>query len=74
MSKVNGLRKKVATFTGALAALYLLNPGLGIFEFLPDTLPLVGNLDEGLAGAILLASLQAYGIDLTRFLPGSHQR
>mgnify|MGYP001584738774 CR=1 FL=1 len=29
--------------------IYLLNPTLGIFEFLPDNLPFVGNLDEGVA-------------------------
>jgi len=35
-----------------LGGVYLLNPGLGIFELLPDQLPLVGNLDE--AGAMML--------------------
>lgn len=29
--------------------IYLLNPGWGFFELIPDTLPLVGNLDEGAA-------------------------
>ena len=31
---------------------YLLNPSLGVFELLPDNLPIIGNLDEG--GATLL--------------------
>jgi hypothetical protein len=35
-----------------VGGLYLLNPGLGVFELLPDNLPLVGNLDE--AGAFML--------------------
>jgi hypothetical protein len=35
-----------------VGGIYLLNPTLGIFELLPDTLPIVGNLDE--AGAFLL--------------------
>jgi hypothetical protein len=35
-----------------LGGIYLLNPGLGVFELLPDNLPLVGNLDE--AGAMML--------------------
>lgn len=35
-----------------LGTVYLLNPTLGLFEFLPDTLPLIGNMDE--AGALLL--------------------
>lgn len=32
-----------------LGVVYLLNPTLGIFEFLPDNLPFIGNLDEGVA-------------------------
>ena len=52
---------------GILALLYLLNPTAGIFELLPDNLPLLGNLDE--AGAMLLLAnvLAWYGIDLNRF-------
>ena len=37
----------VALGVGGL--LYLLNPGAGIFELLPDNLPLIGNLDEAAA-------------------------
>lgn len=33
----------------AVGVLYILNPTLGVFEFLPDNLPIIGNLDEGLA-------------------------
>lgn len=33
----------------ALGLIYILNPTLGILEFLPDNLPIVGNLDEGAA-------------------------
>lgn len=28
---------------------YIFNPGAGVFELLPDNLPVVGNLDEGAA-------------------------
>jgi len=34
---------------GILGAGYLLNPGLGIFELFPDSIPIIGNLDEGTA-------------------------
>jgi len=37
----------------ALGAVYLLNPTAGIFELLPDNLPVVGNLDEGVAAMLL---------------------
>lgn len=40
-----------------LGLLYILNPTFGIFEFIPDNLPFVGNLDEGLAFMLVLAGL-----------------
>jgi hypothetical protein len=33
----------------ALGIIYVLNPTMGIFELIPDNLPLIGNLDEGVA-------------------------
>lgn len=57
--------KKVAVFClGLIAALYLLNPGAGIFELIPDNLPFVGNLDEAAAVALLLACLRYFGVEL----------
>lgn len=38
------------------SALYILNPTLGVFELLPDVLPVVGNLDEAAATGLLIAS------------------
>jgi len=32
-----------------LGLVYLLNPTFGIFELIPDNIPIVGNLDEGAA-------------------------
>lgn len=43
---------------------YLLNPSLGVFELLPDNLPLVGNLDEAAAAGLVLWGLRCLGIDL----------
>ncbi|MGE3725374.1 MAG: hypothetical protein AB7I41_07480 [Candidatus Sericytochromatia bacterium] len=54
---------------GLLSLLYILNPGAGIFEMIPDNLPLLGNLDEATAVALLLASLRYYGLDLTGWVP-----
>jgi uncharacterized membrane protein YkvA (DUF1232 family) len=57
--------KKILVFAlGLLAALYILNPTAGVFEILPDNLPLVGNLDEAAAVALLLMCLKYFGIDL----------
>jgi uncharacterized membrane protein YkvA (DUF1232 family) len=53
---------------GLLSLVYLLNPTAGVFEFIPDNLPIIGNLDEAAAVAIILATFRYYGIDLTSFL------
>ena len=50
-----------------LSVIYLVNPGAGIIEFLPDNLPLIGNLDEATATAVLLACARYFGLDLARF-------
>jgi len=49
---------------GILATIYILNPTAGLFEIIPDNLPLVGNLDEAAAVALLLMCLSYFGIDL----------
>ena len=59
------LKKIAAAIVGLLAAIYLLNPGAGVFEFIPDNIPLVGNLDEAGAIALLLSSLRYFGLDLS---------
>lgn len=57
--------KKIVVFcVGLLATLYILNPTAGLFEIIPDNLPLVGNLDEAAAVALLLMCLKYFGIDL----------
>ena len=56
------LGKVVAGVVGALAFAYLLNPTLGIFEILPDNLPVIGNLDEAFFTFVLLSALGALGL------------
>lgn len=58
------MKKLVVFALGVLSALYILNPTAGIFEIIPDNLPLVGNLDEAAAVALLLMCLRYFGIDL----------
>jgi uncharacterized membrane protein YkvA (DUF1232 family) len=48
---------------GVFAFVYLLNPTAGFLEFIPDNIPVVGNLDEAGATALLIASLGYFGID-----------
>ena len=44
----------------ALGLIYVINPTLGIFEFIPDNLPLIGNLDEGVAFALIWFGVVEY--------------
>ncbi len=50
---------------GVLSAMYLFNIGAGFIELIPDNIPLVGNLDEAGATALLIMCLGYFGIDLT---------
>ncbi|HKI50467.1 MAG TPA: DUF1232 domain-containing protein [Geothermobacteraceae bacterium] len=59
------MKKLLVMLLGCLALLYILNPGAGLFELIPDNLPLVGNLDEAAAVTLLLICLRYFGIDLT---------
>jgi hypothetical protein len=43
-----------------LGVIYILNPTLGIFEFIPDNIPLVGNLDEGAAFLLIWYGVLEY--------------
>ena len=36
-------------FAALMGLVYILNPTAGVLELLPDNLPFVGNLDEGVA-------------------------
>jgi hypothetical protein len=40
--------------------IYVLNPTMGILEFIPDNLPLIGNLDEGVAFLLVWFGLVEY--------------
>ena len=40
-----------------IGILYILNPTAGFLEFIPDNIPIVGNLDEGVACILIYAGL-----------------
>ena len=58
------LKKVIAVLVACVSALYLLNPTLGLFELLPDALPLIGNLDEAFFTLALVSALGALGLEL----------
>ncbi|ATH07141.1 DUF1232 domain-containing protein [Halobacteriovorax marinus] len=60
--------KKVIALIGVVFGfIYLLNPTMGLFELLPDTLPIIGNLDEGAAVYLIFAGLRYLGIDILKY-------
>jgi hypothetical protein len=60
--------KAVAWLTIVLGGLYMVNPTAGIFELLPDNLPVVGNLDEAAVVFIMLAAMRYLGMRLPEFI------
>jgi len=54
---------------GIISVLYLLNFTFGFVEFLPDALPIVGNLDEVVMTGILIYVLNYFNLGfLTKFM------
>lgn len=49
---------------GLVSAIYLLNPTAGLLELIPDNLPIVGNLDEAAAVALLISCLTYFGLEI----------
>lgn len=68
------MKKLIVATIGVLSGFYLLNPGFGILEIIPDAIPLIGNLDEGAATFLLLSSLAYFGIDLRQYFGGWWKR
>jgi uncharacterized membrane protein YkvA (DUF1232 family) len=58
------MKSIAVALVGCVSLVYLMNPSAGIIEIIPDNLPVVGNLDEATATALLLSSLRYFGLDL----------
>ncbi len=54
----------VAVVVAMFCVIYMLNPTAGFFEFIPDSIPFIGNVDEGLIMLLFLACLKYLGIDI----------
>jgi uncharacterized membrane protein YkvA (DUF1232 family) len=50
----------VIYIVGIVGLIYLLNPTAGVFEIIPDNLPIIGNLDEGAAALLIWNAFRQY--------------
>ena len=66
--KKKGLFSKLLAWMGILlSVIYILNPTMGVFELIPDNLPIIGNLDEAGATALLISCVRYLGLDVLPF-------
>lgn len=59
------MKSFLVALAGIFSFIYLLNPTFGVLEFLPDNIPLIGNIDDATATMVLLGVLRYFGWDLT---------
>jgi len=58
------MKSVIVAILGLLSLLYIINPTAGLIEIIPDNFPIIGNLDEAAATALLLSCLSYFGIDI----------
>lgn len=68
------LKSLVALVLGIFSVLYLLNFGAGFIEFIPDNIPIIGNLDEVAATILLLRCLSYFGLNVSHLIGGLQRR
>ena len=49
------MKKALSILLIITCIVYLINPTLGVFELIPDNLPVVGNIDEVFVAGLLLS-------------------
>lgn len=52
------LRRAGAVLAAVVGIVYLINPTAGVLELIPDVMPVVGNLDEAGATALVIWAIQ----------------
>ena len=57
------MKKIAVAAVGLLSLVYLFNPTAGFIELIPDNFPIIGNLDEAAATALLLSAMRYFGLD-----------
>lgn len=54
------MKKIWVIILACFSALYLINPTAGVLEFIPDNIPYIGNLDEGVACYLLYSCIEYF--------------
>lgn len=50
---------KIGSISGiVLSVIYLINPTAGLFELIPDALPVIGNIDEVFFAYLIFSCIQ----------------
>ena len=60
----NPLQNLFVVVIMGIAGLYLINPTAGVIEVIPDVIPIIGNLDEAAAVALLISGLSYFGVNV----------
>ncbi|HEY9077848.1 MAG TPA: hypothetical protein VIO61_15040 [Anaerolineaceae bacterium] len=55
-----GLPSWIVYIGAVIGIIYLINPTAGVLELLPDNLPFIGNLDEGVATVLIWYGVMEY--------------
>jgi hypothetical protein len=62
--KPNFVQRIVVMLITVVAGIYLANPSAGVLEFIPDVIPVLGNLDEATAMALFISGLGYFGVNV----------
>ena len=68
------MRAIIVVLVGIVSFIYLVNPTSGLVELIPDFIPVVGNLDEAGAMALLVAVLGYFGFDISNLFKNKNKK
>ena len=63
-----GWGKALAWGTIVLGGIYIINPTAGVFELIPDVVPVLGNLDEAALMFLIFGAMRYLGWTLPEFI------
>ncbi len=58
------LKDYIVAIIGIIGILYMLNPGYGFIEIIPDYIPILGNLDEAGVLVLVYSAAEYFGLNI----------